>query len=102
MRRLKINVVVRVNLIEKVTLRKDLRKLKDGALWTLAVRVIQAERMASGRALRQEPVCYGNSQDGSVVRGLWGRETGLEIKGWWVADTFGSVGHRREVGFYSE
>ena len=62
MRRLKINVVVRVNLIEKVTLRKDLRKVKDGALWTSAVRVIQAERMASGRALRQEQACVLRKQ----------------------------------------
>lgn len=64
MRTLKINVVVRVNLTEKVTLRKDLRKLKDGALWTLAVRVIQAERMVSGRALRQEQACVLWKQPG--------------------------------------
>lgn len=46
-------MAVRINLTKKVTLRKYLKKVKEGALWTSTVRLNQVERMASGRALRQ-------------------------------------------------
>lgn len=71
-------------------------------MWILAVRVIQAERMANGKALRQEHACVLQKQQGwQSGQGGFGereREGGLKAEG----KTFGSVGHCRNFGFYSE